>query len=616
MKHWLRNPKLLILGALALLLIAILACGSSATSTPRPAAPASKAVGSAPKAAAAPTAVPSKGKKSAPSPTAVPAKASQAAPKPSGTLNVGQKELGPYVGNPKLIGNPQIFLNSAIPITETLGMAGFDSGAVVPMLAEGWDISADAQTWTFHIRKGVQFHKGFGEMTVEDVVFSHRQIADSDKHARSANAAKMFFAEDGNQTTPDNYTWVVDMGQPFSEVPIYELIGTPRAVGAWMVSKKQWDEEGEEEANFNTAATGPWEIDEAKTGEFWRMKAVEDHWRITPDFAELVFHEIPEESARVAGFKTGNLDTFVMALDSIPEVESVKGATLMQVPNAVQAGLNFYGQTYMPARDGDTGKPNVQGEMWPNYNPDLPWVSSNSDITSPEWATARTVRLAMSIAIDREAIVKNMLQGFGRPITLKDWMGFEDRLPSPEEAWPYDPARAKILLAEAGYPDGFKATLTTAIRGAPSEVESCEAVAQYWDAIGIDVNFQRVPYGTYRPTAVARTYEGMSCHNVGPRLSPIQGMASFLNSGNFSWGSEHPITEELIPLAQKSVMAADRIKYEDQIAEFYLDEVFGQTGLYAVDNVWPVGPKIAPWGDFVKQGDLRQINGFEYITPR
>ena len=616
MKHWLRNPKLLILGALALLLIAILACGSSATSTPQPAAPASKAVESAPKAAAAPTAVPSKGKKSAPSPTAVPAKASQAAPKPSGTLNVGQKELGPYVGNPKLIGNPQIFLNSAIPITETLGMAGFDSGAVVPMLAEGWDISADAQTWTFHIRKGVQFHKGFGEMTVEDVVFSHRQIADSDKHARSANAAKMFFAEDGNQTTPDNYTWVVDMGQPFSEVPIYELIGTPRAVGAWMVSKKQWDEEGEEEANFNTAATGPWEIDEAKTGEFWRMKAVDDHWRITPDFAELVFHEIPEESARVAGFKTGNLDTFVMALDSIPEVESVKGATLMQVPNAVQAGLNFYGQTYMPARDGDTGKPNVQGEMWPNYNPDLPWVSSKSDITSPEWATARTVRLAMSIAIDREAIVKNMLQGFGRPITLKDWMGFEDRLPSPEEAWPYDPARAKILLAEAGYPDGFKATLTTAIRGAPSEVESCEAVAQYWDAIGIDVNFQRVPYGTYRPTAVARTYEGMSCHNVGPRLSPIQGMASFLNSGNFSWGSEHPITEELIPLAQKSVMAADRIKYEDQIAEFYLDEVFGQTGLYAVDNVWPVGPKIAPWGDFVKQGDLRQINGFEYITPR
>ncbi len=93
-------------------------------------------------------------------------------------------------------------------------------------------------------------------------------------------------------------------------------------------------------------------------------------------------------------------------------------------------------------------------------------------------------------------------------------------------------------------------------------------------------------------------------------------MASFLNSGNFSWGSEHPITEELIPMAQKSVLPADRIKYEDQIAKFYIDGVFGQTGLYAVDNVWPVGPNISPWSDFVKQGDLRQINGFEYITPR
>lgn len=590
MTNLLKQPKRLILASLSLLLVAILACGSSATATPAPEQS---------------TAVPAT---AVPAATAVPTEAPPVMVKPSGTLAVGQKELGPYVGNPKLIGNPQIFLNSAIPITETLGMYNFDNGLVGPMLAESWDVSANGQIWSYQIRKGVQFHKGFGEMTVEDVVFSHRQIADSQLHARAANAKEMYFAEDGSQTTPDDYTWIVDTGVPFSEIPILELMGTPRAVGAWIVSKKQWDEEGEDEANFNTAATGPWEIYEAKTGEFWRMKAVEDHWRQTPAFAELLFQEIPEESARLAGFKTGILDTFVMALDTISEVETVSGAELMQVPNAVQAGLNFYGQLYVNARDSD--------EPWPAYNPENPWVSSTSDITSDEWANARKVRLALSIAIDRQSIIDNLLLGFGHQITLKDWMGHEDRLPSPQETWPYDPERAKALLAEAGYPNGFSATLTTAIRGAPSEVEACEAIAQYWDAIGINVDFQNVPYGTYRPTAVARTYEGMSCHNVGARLAPIQGMASFLNSGNFSWGSEHPITEDLIPRAQKSVAKADREALEDEIARFYIEEVFGQTGLYVVDNVWPVGPNIKPWGDFVKQGDLRQINGFEYITPR
>ena len=614
LKHWFKNPKLMVLGPLALLLAAILACGSSATATPIPASASASATAVPP--STSPTSVPSTS--GSPASTAVPAQPTAmptAAPppppaaKPSGTLRVGQKELGPYQASPKLIGNPQIFLNSAIPITEPLGMYNFDNGQVGPMLAKSWDVSADGQTWTFHIRDDVEFHKGFGNMTVEDVAFSFRQVADSTKHARSANAKEMFFAENGSQATPDDYTWVIDTGVPFSEIPILELLGTPRAVAAWVVSKKQWDQEGEDEANFNTAATGPWEIDEHETGSFWRMKAVEDHWRKTPAFAELLFQEIPEESARIAGFKTGNLDTFVMALDTIAEVESVDGAVLMQVPNAVQAGINFYGQLYVPARDGG-------GESWPAYNPDNAWVSPNSDITSPEWATARTVRLAMSIAIDRQAIVDNLLLGFGRPLTLKDWMGFEDRLPSPQETWPYDPDRAKTLLAEAGFPDGFTVTLTPAVRGAPSEVEACEAVAQYWDAIGINVDFQSVPYGTYRPTAVARTYEGVSCHNVGARLAPIQGMASFLNSGNFSWGSEHPISEDLIPKAQQSVITSERIAYEDQIAEFYINEVFGETGLYVVDNVWPVGPRIFPWGDFIKQGDLRQINGFEYITPR
>jgi ABC-type transport system substrate-binding protein len=593
----------MILGPLALLLAAILACGSSATATPIAAAPVPTT------AAAAPTAMPSGGGASAPAATASPTKAPEVMAKPSGTISVGQKELGPYFGSPKLAGNPQIFLNNTAPITETLGISAFDSSDVLPYLAESWDISPDGQVWTFQIRKGVQFHKGFGEMTVDDVVFSYDQLANSEKHARASNAKKIFFADTGNQSTPDDYTWRVDTGSPFSDIPILELLAGPRATQAWIVSKKQFEQEGEEEANRNTAATGPFEIDEWKTGEYWKMKAVENHWRQTPYFAELVEWEIPEESARVAGFKTGNLDTFVMALDSISEVESVDGASLMQVPNAGQSGLNIYGQTYLPARDGG-------GEMWPNYNPELPWVSSTSDTSSDEWDAARKVRLALSIAIDRQTIVDELLLGFGHPLVLRDWAGpDEPRLPA-DMVWAFDPERAKSLLAEAGYPNGFDLTLSPALRGAPSEVEACEAVAQYWDDIGINVTFQNIPYGTLRPTIVARTYEGFTCHSVAIRLAPVQGFANYLNDSVFSYGTEHPYLEENIPVIQGTTDRAEREVLELEIAHWMYDNVFGETGLYVFDNVWPVGPNIAPWDGFVKQGDLRQINGYEFIQPR
>ncbi|MCI0898239.1 MAG: ABC transporter substrate-binding protein, partial [Chloroflexi bacterium] len=526
--------------------------------------------------------------------------------KPSGTINVGQKELGPYFGSPKLSGNPQIFLNNAAPVTETLGMYDFDSNKVVPMLAESWDISADGTTWTYHIRKGVQFHKGFGEMTVADVVFSFEQIRDSEKHARASNARKIFFADDGNQTTPDDYTWVVNSGVAFSDIPILELLATPRATMAWIVSKKQFEQDGQEEANRNTAATGPWEIKEWRTGEFWRMAAVENHWRQTPTFAELVEWEIPEESARVAGFKTGNLDTFVMALDSISEIETVEGAMLLQVPNAGQAGLNIYGQTYLPARDGG-------GKSWPNYNTDLPWVSPNSDVNSAEWETARKVREALSISIDRQTIVDELLLGFGHPLALRDWGGPDEaRLPA-RMVWDFDPEKAKRLLADAGYPNGFKLTLSPALRGAPSEVEACEAIAQYWDDIGLDVTFQNIPYGTLRPTFVARTYEGISCHSVAIRLAPVQGYANYLNDSVFSYGTEHPFLEEKIPIIQTTTDRVAREALELEVADFMFDNIFGETGLYVFDNIWPVGPKLGTWEGFIKQGDLRQINGYEYM---
>ncbi len=171
-------------------------------------------------------------------------------------------------------------------------------------------------------------------------------------------------------------------------------------------------------------------------------------------------------------------------------------------------------------------------------------------------------------------------------------------------------------MVEAGYPNGFDITLTATVRGAPSEVEACEAVAQYCEDIGVNVTLQSLPCGTLRPTLVARIYQGATCHSVSISLAPTQGYASFTNASNFSYGAEHPFLEEYIGIAKTSIRREDRIAAEDALACWNFDNVFSMTGLYVNDNIWPVGPNINPWDNFIKQGDLRQINGFEYITPR
>ena len=166
--------------------------------------------------------------------------------------------------------------------------------------------------------------------------------------------------------------------------------------------------------------------------------------------------------------------------------------------------MNFYGNFYLGV---------ATDEEQPGYDSDLPWVSSNSDLDSTEWIRAQKVREAMSLAIDREGIINTLLLGFAKPAMLESYTGNEDVLP-PGLEWKFDRDRDTELLVEADYADGFTATLTTALRGAPAEVAVCEAVAGMLDAIGINVQFQNFSYSTLRPTIVGRTYNGMTCHGI------------------------------------------------------------------------------------------------------
>ena len=594
-----RNPQIIALFVVPVLLALLVACGGAAQ-TEEPTTGQSAAEQTVPTAIPIATAV-----------AAVPADTSTTAmEQPTGTLTVGQKELGPFTGHPGLAVNPQIFVQGTAPVGESLLTVNSDLEPV-GMLAKSWEVSEDALTWTFYLNEGVQFHKGYGELTADDVVWSFDEFANSSIHPRASNIRGVWSNPDGHVRAVDKYTVEVNTGTPWSEVPINEMLTSPGGSATWVVSKKQSDEIGAEAANGQIAATGSWDLAEFRTGEFWRMEAVEDHWRQTPHFAELIFREIPEESSRIAGFQTGNLDTTLIAFDSLPLIEGVEGAEIMRLPGGGEAALTFYGQYYI-----GIGTENQQ----PGYDPDLPWVSADPDITSAEWANAAKVRNALSIAIDRQGIVDTLLQGYGSPAVLWDFGRYEETWLPAEMRWEYNPERARELLAEAGYPDGFNITLTPALRGAPVEVEACEAIAAMWGEIGLDVKFERVPFTTLRPSLIARKYQGSTCHAGGIRLEPGQGFSGMLSQLNHEaiWnrGVEHAWLDEKVSQHMAEVDTAKRRALGIEIATFMFENAITGVGLYNFDVVWPVGPNIQPWPEGVRYRDLRNINGYEYIRPR
>ena len=607
-----------------LALAVIVACGGAAT----PAAEPEQAAPTAPQAMtgqqAAPTeaAAQSAGSAAATAPpqqaqvapTAVPA-VTEAAPQsmtiePAGKITMGQEEINIFSGHPAHSVNPQLFVISTAPVVE--GLMQWNSNLEAePLLTESWSISDDFATWTFNIRKGVQFHKGYGEMTAEDVVYSYSHWITNTKHARASALQRFWDHPEGSVQIVDSHTLMVNTGDPMPDVIMSEFHRVPSGIASWVVSKKQSDEIGIDAADKDIAATGPWEIVEHRPAQYWRMKAVQDHWRKTPYFAALEFQEIPEQSTRLAGFQTGNLDTFVMAFDSIPLVQEMEGAKLMQVPDqaAGEMLLHFHGGLYF-----NVGTPDQEAA----YDPDLPWVSSNTEIGSPEWEQAKKVRQAMVKAIDVQTIVETLLQGYARrsPVGVGGYSYSSHRFPDipPLE---YDLEGAKALMAETGYGDeGFNITLIPALRGAPAEVEVAEAIAVMWEDIGIDVKLQNLPYGTYRPTVIGRTFNGATNHATSPSNTPARLYNALQNRGSFVRHT-HPFLDDITIRAQSAVTLEDRTRLETEVGKFMYDESI-YASLYMWNAVWAVGPNIddKSWSENLFYGDIRNINGYEWIEPR
>src|SRR5215510_394379 len=355
--------------------------------------------------------------------------AGAATPRAEGTLTVAVATFGNERWLPHLyVGAEDVVLK---PMYENLLSRDPKTGELAPMLAERWKVADGGRTWTFHLRKGVQFHGGRGELTAEDVKFTFTTLA----RDGSANSLAPEFRLIKSMEVENPYTLTVRFEKPF--VAFGNKVNQGLfASAAFIQSKRHVESAKEDGAERHPIATGPWKFVEHVRGDRIVYEAVENHWRATPHFKRLVFLKVPEPSTRMAMLRAGSVDVIEIGGEYADELKKV-GVRSILMPNVSWLYI-------------------ILGGQWPTkstYDAKVPWAP-------PDTERARKVRLALNLAVDKQAIMQRVLGGLGT--VMGSWLSYpsdpwaSDALKKP---YPYDPAKAKALLAEAGYPNGFDVTM-------------------------------------------------------------------------------------------------------------------------------------------------------------
>ncbi|MFC1928697.1 ABC transporter substrate-binding protein [Chloroflexota bacterium] len=394
-------------------------------------------------------------------PTSTPAPAPTA--KPEGTLVFGANSLG----TERMLHWTASFQDTllSMPVNETLCI--LDPKTVpVPSLATRWEYSTDYRTFTIYLREGVQFQGGWGEVTADDVKYTiERVLADDSLIAMKGSID----AAIDTMEVKDKYTLVCHLKKPSTDLVNYLVWEGQNLL---IASKNYLETVGDDEANLNPIGSGPYRLVERRSGDYFKYEAFDEHWRVVPEFKYLIIRGVPEESTRVAMLKTGEIDATVISPPSVPEIPE-QGFKVLNWPGGPYSFLIF-GGFLMPEDDRY-----VEG-----YHNQDPWL----DIR---------VREAMNIAIDREAINQALEGGTARVMPIL-WqiLGWEEI-----EPYPYNPERAKQLLTEAGYPNGFSLDMINPPfqPGVPMFPKEQEAIAGYWENIGIHVNIIPMEFGVWYP---------------------------------------------------------------------------------------------------------------------
>jgi peptide/nickel transport system substrate-binding protein len=418
---------------------------------------------------------------------------------------------------------------------------------LVPGLAESWEI-VDPVTYVFKLREGVRFHNG-EEFTASDVVFTFERLFENEDLTVRRHAVSTIESFEAI----DDYTVQFNLKAPnapfLARLPTFHIIPEDyiKAVGG-------------EEFNRQPVGTGPYKFVEWVHDDHLTLEANEDYWDGAPEIKHVQFKPIPEDSTRVAALLAGEVDV----IENVPAED---------VPRLI--------------KDED-----VRLEMTTdNYHY---FIQMNSN--EPPFDNV-LFRKAVNYAIDWDTI----LQLFG---------GYAFRVPIPlipgifsyEEnadylmqfAYDYDPAKARELLAEAGYPDGVEVTLDVGSGRYPRFVEVAQAVAAQLNDVGIQTNVRADEWLTF----YERCYTNRECTMIlfvmgNPIYDPDHLMSIHFDGERST--TRFFVTPELTELAQrgmKTVDSEERVQVYRDAIQLIMEQAAYVWG-YGVERIYGVRADIA-----------------------
>jgi peptide/nickel transport system substrate-binding protein len=434
---------------------------------------------------------------------------------------------------------------------------------LTPSLAESWSVSPDQRTYEFKLREGLKFHNG-DPFTAEDVEFSFRR----------AKGAKILQEKVREIVVVDRHRIRFQLAEPWPDFMTF--YGTLATSAAWIAPKKYMEQVGPDGFKKHPVGLGPYKFVSNTPGIELVMEANEQYWRKVPSVKRLVYKSVPEATTRLAMLKRGEVDVAYL-------LDAPMAADIKKDPSLRLAFSGAIGTFYL--------------DFFEQWDPKSPWAD-------------RRVRLAASVAVDRKSL--NEAENLGASRLTGGLVPRSFDFAIPLEPHPYDPAKAKQLLAEAGYPNGFDAG---DLHPWPPYFSVGESINTNLGAVGIKTRVRTMERAAFYSALATKKLKGVCVcidavyGNAASRLSQVVPA-----DGAYAYGSD-PDVEALY---RQQARETDRKKREQMLRQIQ-QLIYDRVRFAAIyDFIWPsgIGPRVEepalmlidpyPWSAPLEEVKLRK----------